>query len=161
MGAAVTGGGYIGARPWIALGRFADISRDASRRRRAALGGARIFAQTALGVLDRTETRHEGLGLVSFFSLGAADELIRAARLDMRSALQVEIETLQRLSGFGLLRSLALRHALKRQVQKPEPAEWLAAGADALRGWLRGEDPTPRLEALLRRELPALSASRR
>jgi hypothetical protein len=158
MGAAVTSGGFIGARPWVALGRLADSSREASRRRRAALGGARIFAQTALGVLDRTETRSEGLGIASLFSLGAADELVRTAGLGARDARQVELETIQRLSGFGLLRALKLWHALQRQARTPHAAAWLDAGADALRGWLGGEDPAPRLEALLRRELPALCA---
>jgi hypothetical protein len=162
MGAAVSSeGGVISARPWVTLGRLADVSREASRRRRAALGGARIFAQTALAVLDRTETRREGLGIASLFSLGAADELVRAAGLDARTACQVELETLQRLSGLGLLGALGLRHALRRQAHAPRAAAFLAAGADALCGWLRGEDPAPRLEALLRRELPARCAPAR
>jgi hypothetical protein len=158
MGAAVGEGGVIGARPWLVLGRLADASREASRRRRAALGGARIFAQTALGVLDRTQTRREGLGLASLFSLGAADELIRATGADARAARQVELETLQRLSGLGPLRALRLRRVLRRQARAPQAAAFLTAGADALCGWLRGEDPAPRLEALLRRELPATCA---
>ncbi len=158
MGAAFSEGGMTSARPWVVFGRLADASREASRRRRAALGGARIFAQAALGVLDRTETRYVGLGLASLFSLGAADELVRAAGLDARAARQVELETLRRLSGHGLLRTLGLRRALRRQARAPEAAALLAAGGDAFCGWLRGEDPGPRLEALLRRELPASCA---
>jgi hypothetical protein len=149
----------IATRPWVVLERLADASREATRRRHAALGGARIFAQTALSVLERTQTRREGLSLATLFSLGAADALIRTARLDARGARQVEVETLRGLTGLGLLRTLSTRRSLRRQARAPRAQALLAAGAEALRGWLRGEDPAPRLEALLRRELPALCAT--
>jgi hypothetical protein len=141
--------------PRAALERLAAGSRDAARRRRAAVDGARIFAQTALGVLDRaTARRGSGLEIASLFALGAADALGNGMRLDARSQRRVQVEMLRRLGCLGWLGALRARRRLTRAAGAPESAVLLAAGGSALRGWLRGVDPAPWLETLLRASTP-------
>jgi hypothetical protein len=145
-------------RPHTALGRIAAQSRDAARRRRAAVDGARIFAQTALGVLDRaTARRGSGLEIASLFALGAADALGTGMHLDSRSQRRVQVEMLRRLGCHGWLGALRARKRLTRDARAPESAVLLAAGGSALRGWLRGVDPAPWLETLLRAARPPVA----
>jgi hypothetical protein len=141
--------------PRSAVMRFAASNRDAARRRRAAVDGARIFAQTALGVLDRaTARRGSGLEIASLFAIGAADALGTGMRLDARSPRRVQLEMLRRLGCHGWLGALRARKRLTRDARAPEAAVLLAAGGSALRGWLRGVDPAPWLETLLRATTP-------
>jgi hypothetical protein len=146
--------------PRAALMRFAASTRDAARRRRAAVDGARIFAQTALGVLDRaTERRGSGIEIASFFAMGAADALGTGMRLDARSQRRVQLEMLRRLGCHGWLGALRALKRLARDARAPEAAVLLAAGGSALRGWLRGVDPAPWLETLLRATTPPVRAT--
>jgi hypothetical protein len=155
MGAAFRQDGFPLARPWAVIERFTSHSREASRRRRAALGGARIFAQTALGVLDRaTARRGSGLEIASLFAFGAADALGSGMRLDDRTLRRVQVEMLRQLGCHGRLGALRARKRIARDARAPEAAVVLAAGGSALRGWLRGVDPAPWLETLLRTAQP-------
>jgi hypothetical protein len=153
MSTAFREAGSLAVRPWTVLERWAVASRHASRRRHAALAGARVFAQAQIGALDRESNHGDGLRIASIFALGATEALGRAVGLDARNRRLVEIQTLGWLCGRGRLGAWRLRRALWREALAPDGAELLAAGRAALHGWLRGESPGPRLEALLQQGL--------
>jgi len=149
MSTAFREAGSLAVRPWTVVERWYSESRQAARRRRGALAGARIFAQAELEALDRDHNHGEGLRIASIFALGATDALGRAVGLDARSRRRVEAQTLGWLNGRGRLGAWRLRRTLWRETLAPEASEWLAAGRVALQGWLRGESPAPHLQALL------------
>lgn len=155
MSTAFRDAGSLAVRPWTFVERWVAESRQAARRRRAALAGARVFAEAELGVLDRNSNHGQGLRIASIFALGATDALGRAVGLDARSRRRVEARTLGWLCGRGRIGAWRLRRTLWRETLAPEASEWLAAGRSALHGWLRGEPSAQRLEALLH---PAVSA---
>jgi hypothetical protein len=86
----------------------------------------------------------------ALFCLGGIDAAGELGRLSQRARARIERVFLRDRFGLGRIASWRLQHALHQRALTPMGQEVQSAGRRALVEWLRGDDPSWRLQQLLR-----------
>ena len=124
--------------------------------------GVRLFVYAAFAGLDpaRIPASTDPQLVCALYGLGAIDTAARLSGLTPFERRRLVLLFLRRTYGVGCLRARRLRRDLAQRGATPRGRVVLRAGQRALIDWLRGVDPSPRLQELIGR-LPAERLLRR
>ena len=113
---------------------------------------AQLFIRAAFAGLPPSFRRgdHADPWTPSLFALGGIDAAVELGHLSEWARARIERLFLRDRFGIGLIASLRLQRALRARALTPMGQEIAAAGRRALVEWLHGDDPSWRLQQLMR-----------
>lgn len=117
--------------------------------------GIRLFVGAAFaGLREGRPPAPDDRVVSALFCFGAIDESARLGGFSRFAQRRTELGFLRRVYGVGVLRARWLRRQLQAWEQTVRGRRAVREGRIALREWLRGIDPAPRLRELVE-DMPA------
>jgi hypothetical protein len=117
-----------------------------------AASAAQLFIRAAFAGLPPSFRRgdHADPWMPALFALGGIDAAVDLGHLSQRDRARIERLFLRDRFGIGFVSSWRLQRALRQRAWTPMGQEVTTAGRRALVEWLHGDDPSWRLQQLIR-----------